>query len=111
MNSKRRYYKKTAKFIDMKNVLRTSILLLFVFCFCQNSKSQNVILLKDRMETEDPNANLYYFTSELLQTRITNNNIVTIEAHRKSTLDSTIIYIAKYDLQGNLIKRKKLFHS
>jgi len=97
----------------MKNILKIALLLVALSEY-NHVKAQNVIMLKDR---------LYYTefgfqqpqVSEIHQARIIDGFIYTIEAWYSEAWDSLnqnpingmIWFYAKYDLSGNLLKRKK----
>lgn len=96
----------------MKHVLKVILLVAFLSNIHTTTKAQSVILLKDRMydTTYIPGFPLPT-QGEIYQARIIDGFIYTIEgwyisyANSSNGLDSW--YYAKYDLNGNLIKRKK----
>jgi hypothetical protein len=95
----------------MKHVLKVILLITFLSNLYNNTKAQNVIMLKDRMyDTFDP-LNFHYgaaYAGEIYQARIIDGFIYTIEAWNYDNISGfESWYYAKYDLSGNLIKRKK----
>lgn len=96
----------------MKHVLKIILLIAFLSNIQTTIKAQSVIMLKDRLyDTTRFSPSFGIPSGEIYQARIIDGFIYTIEAWRTTynppqDFDSTWYY-AKYDLNGNLIKRKK----
>lgn len=93
---------------NMKHVLKVILLVAFLSNIHTTTKAQNVIMLKDRLYDTTFGSGIFAvpIQSEIYQARIIDGFIYTIETWLGTQgLDSW--YYAKYDLNGNLIKRKR----
>ena len=90
---------------DMKNVFRTSILLFILFCFCKQSKGQDLILF-------EPDSTDYFINlneNDLLsKTTIDENNayiLRSISHDPSNTLAKHYLYLLRYNLDGSYVNK------
>lgn len=89
----------------MKNVFRTSILLFILFCFCKQSKGQDLILF-------EPDSTDYFINlneNDLLsKTTIDENNayiLRSISHDPSNTLAKHYLYLLRYNLDGSYVNK------
>ncbi|HUM51204.1 MAG TPA: T9SS type A sorting domain-containing protein [Chitinophagales bacterium] len=94
----------------MKNALRTSILLFFVFCFGeQSSKAQDRINFEpDPLDYMQVSSSYSYTYGDRAKIDIDSNYAYILRALKESMDSPSSFFVFKYDLQGNLIKKMKL---